>query len=562
MTQELTGIPIPAAMQITLPNGTIYIPNEQQAQAIHYGDFRRSFCLIGAAGTGKTTTLRAMINRMIENHRIQPLERSTDNLESGEPGIVLISFTRRAVRNIRKQMPEHLKSHCMTYHQLLEFAPEKYEEWDEAKGEYVNKMRFTPRRHSGNPLPRNLTTIVVDESSMPSIDLHNLLLDALPVPSQVQFIFLGDLNQLPPVYGDAILGKALLELPIIELTQVYRQALESPIISLALSIKNNDFKTINKELIDGTFKVTVSPPGTKKDDWNRDLRNITYQTTIEREGRGKVTIFPWRQKLDQEEALAAVCSKIRQWIKEGYYDPNEDMLLCPWVKAFGTTEINLSIADYLGRQRGAEVWEVIAGYNKYYLAEGDRIVVNKQDAEILQISRNPRYYGTHPIAPSKTLNRWGHDPQGHKIDDTDEIDVDAILEAAASEVEDRVSDASHVIRMREIDTGDVYNITKAAELNNMYFGYALSVHKSQGSEWRRVFVITHYCHAAMCSRELIYTGFTRAAEELVILQSPRMLETAASRPRIKGDTLAAKLEFFQARLKEAMAKKKADAYDE
>lgn len=548
-------LPVPAAARA-------YVPNAKQAEAIHYGDFRKSFCLIGAAGTGKTTTLKAMIMRMIENNRIQPLEISTDNLSMGAPGIALISFTQRAVRNIRRQMPDELKSHCLTYHKLLEFQPEQYEEYDETKGEMVRKMRFVPSRHSGNPLPKNLTTIVVDESSMPSIDLHNLLLDALPNPSQVQFIFLGDLNQLPPVYGDAILGKALLDLPIIELTEVYRQALESPIISIALAIKNNDFRTVNAELKDGTFQVTVTPPKGKADDWNRDIRSIPYQVEIKKEGRGKVTIFPWRQKLDMEEGLSAVCSKLRAWMREGFYDPDQDMLLCPWVKAFGTTEINNTIADFLGKRREAEVWEVISGFNKFYFAEGDRIVVNKMDAEILQISRNPRYYGLHPLKPSKTLNRWGHDPKGSSIDDTDESDVDAILEAAASEVSERTTEASHVIRVRIIDTNEVYNLTKAAELNNTYFGYALSVHKSQGSEWRRVFFISHYCHAAMLSRELVYTGFTRAAEELVVLQSPRMLDSAACKPRIKGDSLAAKLEFFKARLAEAMSGKKGSSDDE
>ena len=50
----------------------------------------------------------------------------------------------------------------------------------------------------------------------------------------------------------------------------------------------------------------------------------------------------------------------------------------PWNK--WVDEINLSVADYLGRQRDAFVWEVIAGYNKYYFAVGDKLLVDKQDA--------------------------------------------------------------------------------------------------------------------------------------------------------------------------------------
>ena len=54
----------------------------------------------------------------------------------------------------------------------------------------------------------------------------------------------------------------------------------------------------------------------------------------------------------------------------------------------------------------------------------------------------------------------------------------------------------------------------------------------------------------MNSRELIYTAITRAAEELYIILPPKMLARSAAKPRIKGDTLAAKLEFFSSRLQE------------
>jgi ATP-dependent exoDNAse (exonuclease V) alpha subunit len=54
----------------------------------------------------------------------------------------------------------------------------------------------------------------------------------------------------------------------------------------------------------------------------------------------------------------------------------------------------------------------------------------------------------------------------------------------------------------------------------------------------------------MCSRELTYTAFTRAAEELYVIMDPQLLGKAASKPRIKGDTLADKLAFFSARLQE------------
>jgi len=520
-------------------NGNQWSWNTEQQEAIKNTLFRRSFCLIGAAGTGKTTTLRGAVTAAMEEHKVPPLAEGTKYLSAGTPGMVLVSYTRRAVRNIAKQMPDFMKEHCTTLHKLLEFGPEYYEE-ENAEGVMVNKMRFVPGRNSGNPLPATLQLIIVDESSMVSTELYDLLLAALPNPAAVQFIFLGDLNQLPPVYGQAILGLKLTELPIVELTQVYRQALESPIISAALAVKNNNFAEFNKRA-----EVEWNAPR----HW--DAKNIIER--IELHGRGKLTIVPWKKRFDADIALRAVTQKIPSWINEGFYDPEEDLMLCPWNKSFGTDELNRSIADTLAKKRDAVVWEVIAGFNKYYLAVGDKLLVDKQEAIVLDIYRNPKYAGVHTQKEHKKLNRWGVREDGIKQMDVggSEEDVDAMLLAFdVNSVEDRTAQASHTVKVRMLDSEEEVYLNKAAELNASSFAYAITVHKAQGSECRKVFFITGHCHATMCSRELVYTAITRAAEELVILCDPLMLAKAAAKPRIKGDTLAAKLEFFTQRFSE------------
>lgn len=531
------------------PNAWLW--NIEQSTAIEYGRKRKTFCLIGAAGVGKTTTLKGMLTEMMEQNICPPLEMGTQYLTTGSPGIVLVSYTRRAVRNIAKQMPPDLRAHCMTIHKLIEFGPEFYEKdvFDE-HGMMIGQrttMRFAPQRHSANPLPKNLTTIVIDESSMVSIDLFEQLLDALPNRHNVQFIILGDLNQLPPVYGQAILGKMLLENPIIELTRVYRQALESPIIALALAVKDDNFKQFNEDAV----KLWGAKPGF-------DGRNIPAnggKIELIREGRGKVTLHPWKVKWEQDEALTAIKGQINSWIAKGEYSPDEDLILCPWNEAFGTIELNKSIANRLGLQRKADVYEVIAGYESHYFAVGDKLMIDKQEGIILEIKKNPKYMGKAPGPHSPYLDRWGQYQKPPSVDETEDAlsneDIDRLLEAFAS-VEDRVAEASHILRMRMLDTDEELDIAKAAVINASSFAYASTVHKAQGSECRKVFFITHYCHSAMLMRELVYTGITRAAEELYIIMSPMMLATAAARPRIKGNTLAAKLAWYQQRLDERM----------
>ena len=533
----------PAPTEIAIASAQVL--NAEQQMAVNHAYFGRSFCLIGAAGTGKTTTLKQLLRILISNHRIPPLTVATKHLMAGAPGVALISYTRRAVRNIAKQMEAELKAHCVTFHKLVEYEPQFYEEWNEETGEYIKKMRFAPARNRMNPLPRNLKLIIVDESSMLSIDYMNEVLDALPDPSAVQFIFLGDLNQLPPVYGQAILGKMLLELPIIELTRVYRQALESPIIACALSVKDNNFDGFNAD----AFKLWGAPA-------SFDARNVTVKTVLDMPGRGKVTLHPWKKVLDKEDALLATQQQFNFWLKDGTYNPDEDLILCPWDKSFGCAELNLAIADHIARAKDLLVHEVIAGFSKFYFAVGDKLLVDKQEAIILEIHTNLRYLGKQPQRASKTMNRWGNGGDGHKAgsagvfgDDITDDQIDAMLEAAA-DVSDRTAEASHAIKVRFLDSGEEETLTKSATLNATTFAYAITVHKAQGSECRRVFLITHGCHAAMCSRELVYTAITRAAEELYIIMPPKLLSSSARKPRIKGDTLAAKLEFFNSRIQE------------
>lgn len=508
--------------------------NIEQATAIKNSLYRRSFNLIGAAGTGKTTTLKGAARSMLAAHTIPILTRSTAVLSAGTPGIVLLSYTRRAVRNIARQMDDQLKSHCCTFHKLLEFTPEFYTVRSDT-GELVEKMRFAPQRNAANKLPAELKTIIVDESSMVATDLFERLLDALVEPSQVQFIFLGDLNQLPPVYGQPILAKKLIELETVELTRVYRQALESPIVSLALAVKDNSFAQFNKDAVElwGAPRLF-------------DVKHITEKITLERQGRGKVTIFPWKQKVSPELALRMVKQRMPQWIEEGFYLPNEDMILSPYNE--WCNEISKAVADHIGKKANATVFEIIAGFQKYYYAVGDKLMVDKQDAIILDIYRNPKYYGAPTKVPSKTLSRWGKDTEHENETELGMMDIDDALAAlAAQDVEDRTAQSSHIIKVRMIDTDEEVLITQAAVLNKTVFGYAMTVHKAQGSEARKVFFLTDYSHAHMLSRELVYTAITRAAEELVILCSPKMLATSAAKPRIKGNTLAEKIAFFTQR---------------
>lgn len=505
-------------------SGNIISYNEEQLEFIQTASKGDSCILIGAAGTGKTTCMRGAISGLIDSN-IVPTNVDMEGhkyLPAVTYGIVCVSFTRRAVANLRRAMSEELKNNCLTIHSLLEYEPQYFDIMDPETGETKSTMRFEPTRTMHRPLPNGIKTCVIDEASMVSVELFTELKNALP--SDCQFIFLGDIQQLPPVFGAAILGYKMLELKTVELKQVYRQALESPIIRLAHRILSG--KPI---------------PATEYPEWKYP---------------NQLTIHPWKLKLDNDTATVTLAKFLTNAIAANLYSPEEDMVLIPFNKACGTIELNKHIANYIAKSKKLITWEIIAGFTKHYLSVGDKILYDKEDGIVLDIKPNNSYSGVTPIQESVTLDYWGcyqvseneQQPE-HHVDEIDvEDEIDQLLAMSAADDEDRVRKSSHIVTVKLLDSGREVEIDTAAGMNSLLLSYALTVHKSQGSEFRKVFFLLHQSHNTMLQRELMYTAVTRAREELYVICEPESFTKGITSQRIKGNTLAEKAEFFKGKL--------------
>lgn len=507
---------------ITNQYGNVIQYNTEQSEFIQLAKSGKSCVLIGAAGTGKTTCQKGAVTTLLTETSHIPIITDTlghKYLSVNTPGIVLTSFTRRAVRNLKRAMSDDLKNNCITIHKLLEYKPVPYEIYDEETDKYKTSIKFEPTRNSHNPLPSEIKTIVFDESSMISTDLYTQLCDALP--HQVQFIFVGDIQQLPPVFGAAILGFKLLELPVVELTQVYRQALESPIIALATDIRNGI-----------------------------PLPSFTERIEKQHETQGKLTLHPWKKKLHPDIALLTVAKFFTSAYDTGQYNPEEDQILIPFNKSLGTIELNKHIANHIAKTQSKIVYEVVAGYNKHYFSVGDLVLFDKEDAVIREIKRNGTYLGKAAKKPSTTLDYWGFDTVQNGVDDIgfDPDSIDAFLEAASSVTEEKVNQSSHILEVEMLDSGTIVTLDTASEINSVLLSYALTVHKSQGSEWERVFVVFHQSHNTMIQRELLYTAVTRAKHELYVICEPDTFERGVVNQKIKGSTLEEKAMYFRGKL--------------
>ena len=485
--------------------------------------------LIGAAGTGKTTCLKAVIQALAQQPGAVTLQGGHKYLVNNTPSTILTSFTRRAVNNLKRAVSADFKSNCITLHKLLEYQPHYYEVVDPETGEDKKTMRFEPSRTFMNPLDQSIKTLVIDEASMVSLELEEEVNVAMP--HHVQKIYLGDINQLPPVFGSAVLGYRMQELPVIELTQIYRQAANSPIIKYATAIKNGETFTFKEKHTEETED-------------------------------GKITFHPWKKSIKGEDALLTSAAFLKKAIDLGAYDPEEHMVLCPFNKSFGTIELNKHIANHLARKRGAVTHEIIAGFLHHYYSVGDKVMYDKEDAVIISINKNGSYTGTKRAkAASTTLDYWGCEQgseeailaakqteQANELGLTEE-DVEKMLAEMGSNSDDtRVTAASHIITLRMLDTDEEVTVESAAEVNAMMHGYCLTVHKSQGAEWDKVFIMLHQSHATMLQRELLYTALTRARNEVYVICEPDTFVKGVQSQKIKGNTLAEKAEYFKGRI--------------
>lgn len=495
--------------------------NAEQLKAVELALDGQSFCLIGPAGTGKTSTVNRIIRELIASEKVRKIGETTKAFRAEDYAMVGCAYTRRARDNLARNSPPQLVT--STLHNLIEFEPTKKMTMD-LEGGMKEKIVFEPARHKGNPLPATLQIIIIDEASMVSTELYDQVLDAIHPMSRVMFVFLGDLAQLPPVFGHAILGFKLLELPVVELKKVYRQK-DGEILDFATQIRQGI-----------TFK-------------DRDFKSAFFNNP-------RLTVYTSKTVESVERRTFLAGHKIQELIHTGQVDPEAgDFILCPYNKQFGNIELNNWAADYYDQRDGRKLFTIVAGFQKKHFAIGDKVLIDKRDALIIGIDPNPAYSGRIPPMPSTTINRWGVTRHGkymkegvvERPEDEEEYFNSHMgsLEDALENQEKGTQQASHIITYQIVDTGATGKIKSTGDINSMELAYCISVHKSQGSQANTVVLFISRLHKRLQCRELLYTAATRAINRLMIFADPDSINKCIRTPVIKGDTLEEKAEWFK-----------------
>jgi exodeoxyribonuclease V alpha subunit len=174
---------------------------DEQRGAVEAAFERRLSVVTGGPGTGKTT-LVSTIARLAER---------------ADLGLALCAPTGRAARRLEEATGQP----ATTIHRLLEWIPQE-----------------GPLRSPSYPIECDL--LVVDESSMLSLDVARMLFDAIAGDTAV--VMVGDADQLPPIgagkpFADLIESASV---PVTRLTHVFRQSAQSMIVSAAHAVRHGD----------------------------------------------------------------------------------------------------------------------------------------------------------------------------------------------------------------------------------------------------------------------------------------------------------------------------------
>ncbi len=454
----------------------------------------------GAAGTGKTTIIRAILQAIEKTH-------------AQDATFLLLAPTGKAADRIREKTGKP----ASTIHSFL------------YKRQWLNPNQTV--RPGGGQKEDKVTTYVIDEASMLNLELLAALFRAINWSVVQRLIIVGDPNQLPPigrgkVFADIIdwlrthypasLGELTVNLRQMENQVTGRGKGIIDLASLFVRSKGKDQKDEEESLrAEEMFQRLQDLPADGSVD--RDLRVLFWKDSTDLFDK-LVARMVADMELDTGQTFDAA-GPHKLWLnackpRDGTFRPNYHQVISPYLhEEFGTVPVNLRLqqearAGALGRVGS------LAGITLF-----DKVMQNRNRG------------------PSEPLLAWNSNSNRNDPCEIFNGELGYVLPHAFDATMKQWQEAGFRLKRfsvrfsrkehlavgygRDLGThnrnGREVRIKDEPPEENLELAYAISVHKSQGSEFDRVYFILPKRKIALLSPELFYTGITRATKHCTIL---------------------------------------------
>lgn len=481
--------------------------SDEQQDAIHEIVTKGVSVLTGGPGCGKTTTTRVLVMLLLAMKK----------------KVLLAAPTGRA----SQRMTEVIGIQSKTLHRLLE--------WDASKGGF--------KRNEDSTLEADF--LIIDESSMLDIHLAAAVLRA--VKASTQLLFIGDADQLPSVGAGNVFKDFIASgiIPIYRLTKIFRQAQESSIITYAHMVNTGAIPRIESPFhkpslwqekndclfIDSdeatqdqlsfvkkvrylaekraTYHVADKPDTEKyfvkkyekepsvNENWYTEEEHIPVPDKYQH-----VNIDKLLDATSQTDQLRILLKRVHPWSSLNYGYSATQMVQHLYTQ---------TIPKYLGPH--TEI-QILTPMTRGSLGT---IQLNK----VIQNTANPAAPGKAHIQMGDRIFRVGD----RVIQKRNNYDLDVFNGDIGIIQEINTQDLIVTVAYRMGQNHKYVQYNKDA-LSEIDLAYAITIHKSQGSEFESVIMPLFTQHFSMLFRNLVYTGLTRAKKMAVFVGNRKALSMA------------------------------------
>ncbi|SJM67556.1 exodeoxyribonuclease V subunit alpha [Psychrobacter piechaudii] len=501
--QNILNQPI-KPLDINIPDNL----NAQQVQAVKVANENAFSIITGGPGTGKTYTVAQLVialqQAQADSDAQQALgESATIRFSTDSAGLALSAPTGKAAQRMQESLQAALDSaqvevqlqEAKTIHRLLGIGRDG-----------------RPRYHAGNPLGEDI--IIVDEASMLGVELANYLVSAIKPGARL--ILLGDANQLAAVDAGAVLAD-LCRIDVLQpihaqLTESRRFHADSGIGKLAAEINKSpaDMQQVWQLL---NYDEALQFQSVNIQGINADASDI-YAEDLDT----SVSNAQLKNSLSSKKILSKITQNYTQYL-------NKINLLIknPIAKSVPET-VSLTISDLMSEFNRFRI--LTAGHNGEWGDHNINDYLTRWHMTQLKL----------PLGKSP----WFHGRPVMVLQNNYELglfngDVGICLQTQQKGEGSRLE-----VFFENKTQGIAVNL-----LNDELIAtaYAMTIHKSQGSEFDHIAITFDNSNSRLLSKELIYTAVTRAKQKVSIYSTKRALQKAVQTPTQRYTGLA--LQFQQ-----------------